>query len=129
MHHRNVLAPRLLVSMIGPVDLYANPALAVYVDDWKDDKGIYATLPEVQLLTLVDCVIRYLAAGVNVIIHCAEGKSRSSYLNVAVHMRVMRYSYDQALGYIRHQHPIAQPNPGFEAQLRRLEAILREVNQ
>ncbi len=127
IHHQDVPGPRLIVSMVGPLmDPWADMHLATMVEDWPDSEGEYQTLPDEALLAMVDAVIAMLKRDVNVIIHCLEGKSRSSYLDVAIHMAVMGLDYDAALALVKKQHPIAQPNPGFEAQLRRMTSVLHD---
>jgi hypothetical protein len=49
-----------------------------------------------------------------------EPVSRASYIDVAVHCQALRISADEALARIRERRPIADPNPGFLNQLRRL---------
>lgn len=121
--HDQVPRPRASVSMVGPIEgLGLSAHISTYINDSPED-----TLSKEMLLAMTDAVIGFLRNGVNVIIHCVEGKSRSSYLDCAVHMRAMNVSYDEALALIKKQHPIAQPNSGFEAQLRDLEPVLRNV--
>lgn len=84
-----------------------------------------ATLPDRVIAGFVEAVEGFLMRGVNVLVRCSHGKSRSSYLTVAVVMHILNMDYDSSLNYVRQEHPEAQPNPGFEAQLRRIEPILR----
>ena len=46
------------------------------------------------------------------------------YRNLATIMLVKKIGFAQALAFLRHHRPTADPNPGFVAQLRRLEAQL-----
>jgi predicted protein tyrosine phosphatase len=90
--------------------------LAVWIDDIPT-----GCLKDNVLIGLVDAAAAWLNDGGNLYIHCAMGVSRSSYFDVALHMRIMHCSYDTALAKIREARSIANPNPGFEAQLRRME--------
>lgn len=112
--------PHVVFSLIGSVDLA--PAVSVFMED-NDD----TILPDSLLLGTVQCAGTFLARGFNVLVHCFEGKFRSTYLDVAIHMAYLRYPYAQALGRVKQMHPIAQMRKGTEAQLRRLEDELKNV--
>lgn len=61
----------------------------------------------------------------NLYLHCAAGISRASYIDIAVHCVAMTTvagapSALSMLELIREHRPIADPNPGFLAQLERL---------
>jgi protein-tyrosine phosphatase len=94
--------------------------LAVWIDDSPD-----ACLLDSVLMMLVDAEIAWLRDGGNIYDHCAAGVSRSGYDDVALHMRVLNLSYDDALALVRKGRPQTSPNSGFEAQLRRMEPVLR----
>lgn len=89
--------------------------LTVWIDDQPD-----ACLKDEVLIGLADSVVAWLNAGGNVYLHCHEGVSRASYIDIAVHCRAMGIGADEAFGMIKQRRPIADPNPGFLAQLRRL---------
>jgi Dual specificity phosphatase, catalytic domain len=61
-------------------------------------------------------------SGRNVLVNCAQGKSRSSSLVIAYLMSADREQfecdYDKTLAYVKKCRAIAQPNDGFERQLR-----------
>lgn len=82
-------------------------------------------LPDAQLEAAGLTVIAYLERGVNVYIHCAAGVSRSSYLTLAVLMRVTGEPLEDCLARLRSQRPAANPNSGFHAHLERAEGRLR----
>jgi protein-tyrosine phosphatase len=94
--------------------------LAVWIDDNPD-----AVLQDAILIALVDAVEAWVKDGGNVYDHCAAGVSRSSYLDIAVHMRAANLSYDDAFALVHTQRPVISPNSGFQSQLRRMEASLR----
>lgn len=99
----------------GPVEA----VLAVWIDDDPT-----ATLKPDVLLGLIKMAASWLDAGGNIYVHCAHGVSRASYFDVALHMYVLKLPYQEALDRIRERRAIADPNPGFAAQLQQLQARL-----
>jgi predicted protein tyrosine phosphatase len=82
-------------------------------------------LPYAELEAATETVVAYLERGVNVYIHCAWGLSRSSYLTLAVLMRVTGQTLADCLTLLRSQRPAANPNSGFLAHLAAVEDRLR----
>lgn len=66
-------------------------------------------------------VLVCLLAGMSALVHCAQGKSRSAAIAVAFVARQERIPVDVALERIRASRSMADPNPGFMAQLRDLD--------
>ena len=63
-------------------------------------------------------------SGKNVLVHCAQGKSRSSSLIIGYLLWIQHVStYDEAFQWTRSRRSIVQPNPGFEKQLRTFEQV------
>jgi len=60
-----------------------------------------------------------LAQGGKVLVHCAQGKSRSGTVAVMWVMRKYQLNYDTALALIQRVRGIVEPNAGFEKMLRR----------
>ena len=60
-----------------------------------------------------------------VLIHCAQGSSRSGSFAVAYLMFSKQLSFDDALTLARQDRDIIQPNPGFEEQLRYWHSTLK----
>ena len=89
--------------------------LAVWIDDSPD-----GCLKDQVLRTLALTILGWLGNNGNVYLHCAAGVSRASYIDVAVHCAALTISADEALARIRAARPVANPNPGFMAQLQRL---------
>lgn len=123
--------PLLIVAMNeGEVDeswinhQNVQAVLAVWIEDSPS-----AVLPDMVLLMVVDSCGAWLKDGGNIYDHCAAGISRSGYLDVAIHMRLLNLSYDDALAYVRRERPGTSPNSGFENQLRTLEAKLRSSSR
>jgi predicted protein tyrosine phosphatase len=89
--------------------------LAVWIDDvpaggLKDD----------VLSGLADAMVAWLNNDGNLYLHCRQGVSRASYIEIAIHCRALGISAADALARIKARRPIADPNPGFMAQLQRL---------
>lgn len=59
-----------------------------------------------------------------VLVHCHMGISRSATLLAAFMMLFGGLSAKQAVAKLQAARPVVRPNPGFQAQLRRLEAQL-----
>lgn len=93
------------------------------------DDSPTACLPDNQLIGFVDSGITLLQEGINLYIHCAAGVSRSSYYDLALHIRAMNVPYDVAFAYLKARRPEVAPNPGFIAQLKRMESVLRATYQ
>lgn len=120
------VAPTVIVTMdIGEVNesLIDHTMVAAVFSVWIQDSPD-AVLPDHELILWTDTVLLWLSHGYNVLIHCAAGVSRSSYLDCAVQMRGRHVSFDDALAYIKASRPQANPNSGFVEQLRRLEPEL-----
>lgn len=108
----------LVVSMSGNEN-WQPPCLWV---DIPDDE-IYA-LPDELLVAFAEAIIAFLRQGKDVLIHCNEGKYRSTYMDAYVHMYA-GMSLAAAFERIRARHPIAALRQGTEAQLRRMESALK----
>jgi len=96
--------------------------VSVWINDSPD-----AVLPDNVLLSLVRACVGYLESGVNLYIHCAAGMSRSSYMDIALHMTLKNLSYQDAYNLVHTQRPVINPNSGFQAQLQRLEPQLKNL--
>jgi protein-tyrosine phosphatase len=86
---------------------------------WIDDVPA-GGLKDGVLIGLADSIVAWLNDGGNVYLHCHQGVSRASYIDIAVHCRALGISADDALARIKAKRPIADPNPGFLAQLQRV---------
>lgn len=65
-----------------------------------------------------------LSAGLNVLVHCAAGISRSSTVVIAFLMLKRGMTYDSALAFVKSKRKCVDPNPGFRSQL---EELNREI--
>lgn len=113
----------LVVSMSGNEN-FDGPCLWVDMDDNEID-----TLPYAMLVAFVGAITAFLAQGTDVLIHCNEGKYRSTYMDVAVHIKAGKMRLEEAFETIRARHPLACLRQGTEAQLRLLEASIKGAPQ
>ncbi|XP_074120279.1 dual specificity phosphatase 28 isoform X2 [Sminthopsis crassicaudata] len=65
-------------------------------------------------------------AGGTCLVYCKNGRSRSAAVCTAYLMRHGGLSLEQAFQVVKKARPVAEPNPGFWAQLRKYEDALRE---
>jgi len=73
------------------------------------------------LKQVIDFITEAENAGRKVYIHCLMGLSRSSALLFGYVMYKQRIGYDQARAIVQKKRPMANPNLGFELQLRTFE--------
>lgn len=59
-----------------------------------------------------------LSKGRRVLVHCAAGKSRSPSIVIAYLMRKNKWTFDEAMEYVKKKRSIVEPNVGFVKQLR-----------
>jgi dual specificity phosphatase 12 len=62
-----------------------------------------------------------LMNGENVVIHCAQGKSRSGTVACAYFMVLFGYGMQESLAMIKKNRPMVEQNRGFERQLQEFE--------
>lgn len=109
-------SPKAVVSMIGDIGL--GPCVSCAMGDNDID-----ILPDVMLLAMCDAAIGFLGNGFNLLVHCFEGKYRSTYMDVAIHMR-LGMAFDDAFALVRRRHTLADLRPGTKNQLMRMEGKL-----
>lgn len=85
--------------------------ISITIDDKED-----TVLP---LETCINTIHQIIARGERVLVHCIEGRSRSGAIIIAYLMKQHKWTYDFTLAHVRKQR-FAQPNKGFEFQLRKL---------
>jgi protein-tyrosine phosphatase/endonuclease/exonuclease/phosphatase family metal-dependent hydrolase len=71
-----------------------------------------------RLASVVLAMRQALVEGNGVLVHCAQGRSRSSTVVVAYLMQSCNCDYETALGVVQEGRSMAQPNSGFQRQLR-----------
>ena len=90
--------------------------------DWED-KVEQRINPDELKSTLID-IENTLSNGRSVLIHCAQGKSRSSAVAVAFLSAKLNISIEEALNIVQKGRKMAQPNSGFIKQLSLLKCTL-----
>jgi predicted protein tyrosine phosphatase len=68
-----------------------------------------------------------ISRGGTVYVHCAAGVSRSVSIVVYFLMKLKKWTYLQALHYVRERRSIAQPNQGFARQLVSVSPEARKI--
>jgi len=102
------------------VDLEKEGTLEVIRLGWDDEETsqkIWKDQPYDQLEQCLVFIETHLMNGNNVVIHCAQGKSRSGTVFVAYMMMKKKMTYVDALAYAKSKRNIVQPNTSFEKQL------------
>jgi protein-tyrosine phosphatase len=87
--------------------------------DWID-----ATSFEISDDSLDECcrfIHKARTSGNSVLVHCAQGKSRSATAVVAHLMASYRWTYSEALAAVQARRKMAEPNPTFQQRLRTFE--------
>ena len=93
--------------------------LVIHRVEWIDAES--QELGQEEIANAVSFMTDALASGHSVLVFCAQGKSRSTALVIAFLLTTIRsLTYDDALAWVRSARPLAEPNPGFERQLRAL---------
>lgn len=111
--------PRMVVSMNGFLSSIVSPQMVFNLrDDGKD------VLRDQVLFSTIQGIVCALSNGINVVLHSLRGVDRSTYINVAVHMRVLQVPLEKAMEYVQLAHPAARLEGPYEAQLVRMEHSL-----
>ncbi len=63
----------------------------------------------------------------NVVVHCAEGVSRSPTIVIAYLMKKLHWSYMYTIGFVKDRRKSIRPNRGFKVALMDLERELEEA--
>eukprot|EP00457_Paulinella_chromatophora_P014999 gb/GEZN01015519.1/.p1 GENE.gb/GEZN01015519.1/~~gb/GEZN01015519.1/.p1 ORF type:complete len:288 (+),score=47.04 gb/GEZN01015519.1/:70-864(+) len=114
-----VNAVKTLEKKLQGTETASDPFLRL---NWVDDAGqdIAADLPRI-----VAFIHQARKQGGSVLVHCAQGKSRSStalllYL-LAAEPNPQSNTLDDALAFLKSKRKMAEPNPGFMKKLRAVE--------
>lgn len=85
---------------------------------------------EAQILPYFDDTYQFIeSTSESILVHCKVGVSRSSTVVVAYLMKKFEVPFDAALKFVQKKHPSANPNPGFQEQLKQYEKILKENSE
>jgi hypothetical protein len=104
----------LILSASGNLN-FQGPCLWFYMAD--NDLSV---LPEKRLFAVTATAIQFLSRGFDVLIHCNEGKYRSTYIDVAVHMAA-GMGFVESFQLVKTRHSIADLRVGTLAQLKELQ--------
>eukprot|EP00668_Euglena_longa_P017366 GGOE01021759.1.p1 GENE.GGOE01021759.1~~GGOE01021759.1.p1 ORF type:complete len:275 (+),score=35.50 GGOE01021759.1:25-825(+) len=98
----------------------------VPLDDSPGQRIVPASPALQAALQFIDQCVR---ANAPVLVNCAMGVSRSPSVVIAYLMMYQSMPYDQAHSVVVAGRPAANPNPGFEAQLRQLDGSKAPYSQ
>uniref|UniRef100_A0A7S3EC69 protein-serine/threonine phosphatase n=1 Tax=Rhodosorus marinus TaxID=101924 RepID=A0A7S3EC69_9RHOD len=73
----------------------------------------------------VDFMMQAERRGSRCLVHCQRGISRSASMVVAYGMKSRGWTLEESLKHVRKRRDIVKPNPGFLAQLKQYERLLR----
>jgi len=84
-----------------------------------DDQITENIFPDLE--PTVQWIKRYIDTGKKILIHCAQGRSRSVSLIIAYLIQYHQWTYEKSLKWIKKFQPSAKPNESFIQQLLRFE--------
>jgi len=93
-----------------------------YLEVAIDDK------PTTRITEQFDECFEFMEEGLReggVLVHCFQGKSRSSTVIIAFLMKRQGWSFERALEFVRDKRSVVAPNIGFSLQLRKFENHLK----
>lgn len=77
-----------------------------------------------NLFPYIEQAIEFIRTGSVVFVHCAAGVSRSSSIVIAYLMIDKKMKFQEAYEFVKKRRPVICPNPGFQAQLKKIEELL-----
>merc|ERR1719330_379810 len=96
-------------------ELYGSLSVTALPLDWQDTES--QAIGGAELDEAIAAILSTLSEGRSVLVHCAQGKSRSSTVVVAYVSQIEQLSIDDALRFVQSKRNMAQPNSNFMAQL------------
>ena len=109
----DVLGPKF-VELIKKTN--ANLSIVTMETNWVDDPSF-----QIELSNLREAVLfieEARASSGNVLVHCAQGRSRSSTAVIAYVMCKQKLKSEEATSFVQKRRLMACPNPGFQQILR-----------
>jgi protein-tyrosine phosphatase len=91
--------------------------------EWEDSATQIIDPPE--LMEVLERMKVTLRSGRSVLVHCAQGRSRSSTVVIAYLVATSGMPVDEALRFVQARRDMAQPNANFLRQLEAMETALR----
>ena len=119
----NDVRKRMLVQMAADIGSLQCKDITSLIFMGIDD-GPSGVLPDVTLIALVKFIEAWLRDTGDVVLGCVGGISRSSYINIAIMMRITGWPFGICLARIRSNRPQANPMACFIDQLVRLHPAL-----
>lgn len=99
-----------------PEAMYGKLGIKTVFLDWQDSED--QVVPPEDLAVAAEAITATLAEGRSVLVHCAQGRSRSSTVVVAWLSQAQGLPVDDALKFVQSKRNMAQPNDNFMTQLR-----------
>jgi protein-tyrosine phosphatase len=99
-----------------PSPIYNRMGISTLHFEWEDSANTTFTASEID--QAIDCIKTTLESGKSVLVHCAQGRSRSGSVVVAYTSRSEGLTIDDALTRVQGKRAMAQPNDHFMALLR-----------
>ena len=93
----------------------------VRIEDCLMDDNMTQQLEPVKMQQVSEMIYQHITAGHSVLVHCAQGKSRSTTVLAAFLCSHLRDSVDNILAFIKSKRSMAEPNANFVDQLHALE--------
>ena len=85
-----------------------------------------ADVPVVNIIKYFGECINFIEGEDKVLVHCIGGASRSASIVIAYIMWKLKISYKEAYIYVNKKKSSIFPNSGFQEQLKKFEALLKE---
>lgn len=88
--------------------------------DWED--SLQFNIPEQDLATVLRHIHKVRTRGEAVLVHCAQGKSRSTTAVISYLMSIQNTTFQETLSFVQSKRKMAEPNPHFMKFLSRFES-------
>ena len=72
--------------------------------------------------------LHFIQGEEKILVHCMSGASRSATIVIAYLMWIKKWTFKEALDYVKKKRPIVFPNDGFRDQLKLFEKLLVDNN-
>ena len=72
--------------------------------------------------------LHFIRGEEKILVHCMSGASRSATIVIAYLMWIKKWTFKEALDYVKKKRPIVFPNDGFRDQLKLFEKLLVDNN-
>ena len=98
-----------------------------YPESFKYKKLLLDDDPNYPIFECFDEAFDFIEQGLKsgvVLVHCAQGRSRSATIVLMYLMRSKRITFKKALSYLKERHKNADPNQGFCNQLKQYQKYL-----